>query len=178
MIKWEAAARVSFDAMNGVLYLWKDAHPFTKRFMTRLLYDQVFCAGDPNKTGYISFDAMSAKRKGKKTTKDHMNSPQFVARMVYDNPDIWLTDYEKFKVLFYMCCQTIEVTAEENNKLSKLTENREGEFSIHVPTHKKYAHLGIVLFHPDKGAISDVTEIFEDLVPMELIEYESRYLVS
>jgi hypothetical protein len=159
--------------MKGVLPFWGTANQYKQRSMTRLLYDQVFCAGEPNKTGYISSAAMSAKRKGNKTTKDHCLSPQFVARMVYDNPDVWLTDVEKFKSLFYMCCQTIEITPEENIKLSKLTENRDGEFVIHVPTHRKYDHLGIVLFHPEKGVVSNV---FEDLVPMELIEYEEDYL--
>ena len=173
MNKWEEFAEVCFDAMNGSLHRWKTASQFTQRSMTRLLYDQVFCAGEPNKTGYISAAAMTAKRKGNKTTKDHCLSPQFVARMIYDNADIWLTDIEKFKTLFYMCCQTIEITPSENIQLSKLTENKDGEFVIHVPTHKKYDHLGIILFHPEKGAVSDV---FEDLVPRELIDYEQDYL--
>ena len=173
MNKWEEFAEVCFDAMNGSLHRWKTASQFTQRSMTRLLYDQVFCAGEPNKTGYISAAAMTAKRKGNKTTKDHCLSPQFVARMIYDNADTWLSDIEKFKTLFYMCCQTIEITPSENIQLSKLTENKDGEFVIHVPTHKKYDHLGIILFHPEKGAVSDV---FEDLVPRELIDYEQDYL--
>ena len=121
MKKWESFALVAFNAMKGALPLWTNANSDIQRAMTRLLYDQVFSSGDPNKTGYISSAAMSAKRKKNKTCKDHCLSPQFVARMVYDRPDIWLVDFEKFKVLFYMCCQTIEVTPHENNKLSQLT---------------------------------------------------------
>ena len=173
-MKWEDFALIAFHAMKGVLPFWKNANSHQQRAMTRLLYDQVFCAGEPNKTGYISVAAMSAKRKGNKTTKDHCMSPQFVARMVYDNADVWLTDLDKFKTLFLMCCQTIEVTPDENNKLSQLTENKDGQFVIHVATHLKYDHLGIVLFHPEKGAVRDV---FEDLIPSELIDYESNYLV-
>ncbi len=174
MNRWEDFALIAFHAMKGVLPFWKNANSHQQRAMTRLLYDQVFCAGEPNKTGYISAAAMSAKRKGNKTTKDHCMSPQFVARMVYDNADVWLTDLDKFKTLFLMCCQTIEVTPDENNKLSKLTENKDGQFLIHIATHLKYDHLGIVLFHPEKGAVRDV---FEDLIPSELIDYESNYLV-
>ena len=174
MNKWEDFALIAFHAMKGVLPFWKNANSHQQRAMTRLLYDQVFCAGEPNKTGYISVAAMSAKRKGNKTTKDHCMSPQFVARMIYDNADVWLTDLDKFKTLFLMCCQTIEVTPDENNKLSQLTENKDGQFVIHVATHLKYDHLGIVLFHPEKGAVRDV---FEDLIPSELIDYESNYLV-
>ena len=173
--KWEDFALIAFHAMKGVLPFWKNANSYQQRAMTRILYDQVFCAGEPNKTGYISSAAMSAKRKGNKTTKDHCLSPQFVARMVYDNPEVWLTDFDKFKTLFLKCCQTIEVTSKENNDLSRLTENRDGQFFIHVATHKKYDHLGIVLFHQEKGVVRDV---FEDLVPEELINYESSYLVS
>jgi len=174
MNRWEDFALIAFHAMKGVLPFWKNANSHQQRAMTRLLYDQVFCAGEPNKTGYISAAAMSAKRKGNKTTKDHCMSPQFVARMVYDNANVWLTDLDKFKTLFLMCCQTIEVTPDENNKLSKLTENKDGQFLIHIATHLKYDHLGIVLFHPEKGAVRDV---FEDLIPSELIDYESNYLV-
>ena len=173
--KWEEFALIAFHAMKGVLPFWKNANSYQQRAMTRILYDQVFCAGEPNKTGYISSAAMSAKRKGNKTTKDHCLSPQFVARMVYDNPDVWLNDLDKFKTLFLKCCQTIEVTSSETTNLSKLTENRDGQFVIHIATHQKYDHLGIVLFHQEKGVVSD---IFEDLVPEELIDYESDYLVA
>ena len=173
MKKWESFALVAFNAMKCALPLWTNANSDIQRAMSRLLYDQVFSSGDPNKTGYISSAAMSAKRKKNKTCKDHCLSPQFVARMVYDRPDIWLVDFEKFKVLFYMCCQTIEVTPHENNKLSQLTENRDGNFVVHVPTHEKYEHLNIVLFHPDKGVVDN---IFNHLVPIELVEYEKQYL--
>jgi hypothetical protein len=175
MSKWEVFARKTFLAMNAVLPEWKDSCNEGKRSSTRFLYDQVFCVGEPNKTGYISIEAMTAKRKGNKTTKDHCLSPQFVARMIYDNPDVWLTNFDKFKSLFLMCCQTIEVTPQENKKLSKLTENRNGQFVIHVPTHKKYEHLNIILFHPEKGVVSDV---FDDLVPRELLDYEKQYLIN
>ena len=61
--KWEDFALIAFHAMKGVLPFWKNANSHQQRAMTRLLYDQVFCAGEPNKTGYISAAAMSAKRR-------------------------------------------------------------------------------------------------------------------
>ena len=126
MTKWESFAEVAFYAMKGALPLWKHPKPYTERSMTRILYDPVFTSGDPNKSGNISSAAMEAKRKKLKTCKDHCLSPQFVARMVYDNPDVWLSDLDKFKTLFYKCCATILVTSKENTKLSKLTTNRDG----------------------------------------------------
>jgi len=172
---WEFAVPITFDAMNGVLHHWNGADSRTQRYMTRLLYDAVFCSGQPNKTGYISSAALVNKRKKKRVTLDHFLSPQFIARMIYDNPDRWLTDLEEFKKLFYKCCATIEVVPQENIALSKLTENKDGEFKILVPTHKKYEYLNIRLLHKDKGV---VTDIFKDLVPEELITYEENYLVS
>tara|TARA_Y100000593_G_C4274206_1_gene319116 strand:- start:228 stop:752 length:525 start_codon:yes stop_codon:yes gene_type:complete len=174
-MKWESFSEVAFYSMKGVLPLWKDASTDTVRAMTRILYDLVFSCGKPNKTGYMSSAAMSAQRSKNKTCSDHCLSPQFVARMVYDNPDIWLEDFEKFKSLFYDCCLTILVTSKENNELSKLTRNKDGVFTVSVPTHKKYEHLGIQLFHKDKGYVDNV---LEGLVPKELVEYEKQYLVS
>ena len=173
MTKWESFAEVAFYAMKGALPLWKDAKPDTVRSMTRILYDQVFSSGDPNKSGYISSAAMEAKRKKLKTCKDHCLSPQFVARMVYDNPDVWLSDLDKFKTLFYKCCTTILVTSKENNQLSQLTTNKNGVLNVLVPTHMKYGHLGINLFHEDKGYVDDA---FDEIVPPELITYEQKYL--
>tara|TARA_B100000287_G_scaffold155679_1_gene146840 strand:+ start:480 stop:1004 length:525 start_codon:yes stop_codon:yes gene_type:complete len=173
MTKWESFAQVAFYAMKGVLPLWKDASSDTARAMTRILYDQVFCCGSPNKTGYISSAAMSAKRERLKTCKDHCLSPQFVARMVYDQPEVWLTDFEEFKKLFFLCCQTIVVTPEENNKLSTLTSNRDGVFIVKVPTVRKYHFLNIKLFHPKKGYVSNP---FEDMLPEGLTEYEEQFV--
>ena len=56
--KWEDFALIAFHAMKGVLPFWKNANSYQQRAMTRILYDQVFCAGEPNKTGYISSAAM------------------------------------------------------------------------------------------------------------------------
>jgi hypothetical protein len=175
MKKWEEYSLTAFNSMKANLYRWESSNSDTKRSLTRLLYDQVFTSGDPNRTGYISISAMQEKLKKIEPCKEHCLSPQFVARMIFDNPDIWLVDHEKFKSLFYQCCLTILVTSEENKKLSQLTENKDGKFIVHVPTHKKYEHLNIQLFHPEKGIVDNV---FDELVPVELIEYEKQYLLE
>ena len=171
MKKWEYYAEVAFNAMKSNQHLWSIKE--YQRPITRLLYDQVFCAGRPNKSDLISVSAMKNKLKKIKSCEDHCIIPQFVARMVMDHPDDWLVDLEKFKELFFWCCRTIEVTPEENNKLSKLTENKDGTFIVHVPTHLRYKHLGINLYHPELGSVDNVFDI-----PSELIEYEKQYLVA
>ena len=40
---------------------------------------------------------MENKKNKQRVCVDDCLSPQFVARMTYDNPDIWLNDFEKFK---------------------------------------------------------------------------------
>ena len=172
--KWESFAEVAFNAMKGVLPLWKNASADTKRAMTRILYDLVFSTGNPNPTGYMSREAMQASKRGEKTCKDHCLSPQFVARMVYDNPDVWLTDFENFKELFHACCQTILITSKQNYALSNLTKNLNGEFFVEVATHEKYKHLNIKLFHEQEGYVEDV--FYDKLVPIELTKYELKYI--
>ena len=167
---WKAYCKTAFNALSASVEDWGDPDFF--RPITRIYYINVFDCASVNHLGLISEEALLNP---KERTQDHCLSPQFVARMVYDNPDVWLTDFDKFKTLFLKCCQTIEVTSSENTKLSKLTENKDGQFSIFVATHKKYDHLGIVLFHQEKGVVRDV---FEDLVPEELMNYESDYLVT
>ena len=76
--KWESFAEVAFHAMKGALPLWTNAAPDTRRAMTRILYDLVFSTcQDPNKTGYMSSNAIESKSKGLKTCKDHCLSPQY-----------------------------------------------------------------------------------------------------
>ena len=164
-------ANVSYKAMKGVFPLWKDASSHTIRGMTRLLYDPVFCCGAVNQTGLTSVSALMEKTK---PTLDHCLSPQFVARMVYDNPDVWLTDFEKFKELFHACCQTILITSKQNYALSNLTKNLNGEFFVEVATHEKYKHLNIKLFHEQEGYVEDV--FYDKLVPIELTKYELKYI--
>ena len=178
-MKWHSHAKAAFYAMKGCLELWvmarKSGDNNLMIALTRILYDQVFSSGKPNQTGYISSAAMTNKREKKKTCSDHCLSPQFVARMVFDNPDVWLSDYEKFKRLFFLCCQTITVTPQENTALSHLTTNKGGKFEVKVPTDKKYEYLKIVLFHPERGIVPNP---FGELLPKELLEYEKQYLVK
>ena len=96
-MRWESFANVAYHAMRGASPLWEYSDSDTKISMTRLFYDQIFSSGNPYKTGYISSSALNAKRERKKTCNEHCLSPQFVARMIYDNPDVWLSDFEKFK---------------------------------------------------------------------------------
>ena len=93
----------------------------------------------------ISETAFSNKQVGRKTVHDHYLSPQFVGRMILDHPDQYLTDFGVFRDIFYKSCGTIIVTAEENIRLSHLTNNDGDDYKVYVPTDQKYQHLGINL---------------------------------
>ena len=76
------------------------------------------------------------------------------------------------------------VTADENIRLSKLTENDGSDYRVHVPTNRKYNHLGINLYvRPEKvgnwkkADVSSASEI-DMHFPPDLIEYEKDYLVA
>ena len=177
MERWEYFSETAFVAMQAQIErdMWSNAAPQKKISQTRIFYDQIHSCGYPNQTDYISMEALKLLSKKKRPTKDHILAPQFVARMVYDNPNVWLSDYEIFKDLFFKCCQTIQVTRQENDILRGFTSSRNDNFSIRVPTVKKYDAAGINLF--DGNAFIS-NQIFEDLVPKELTEYEKQYLTS
>ena len=63
----------------------------------------------------------------------------------------------------------------ENTALSHLTTNKGGKFEVKVSTDKKYEHLKIVLFHPERGIVPNP---FGELLPEGLLEYEKQYLVT
>jgi|DEB0MinimDraft_6_1074348.scaffolds.fasta_scaffold05537_6 hypothetical protein len=177
---WEEYCETSYRELNSILDLWQDPN-YSARPLTRSYYIKVFDCSLCNFTGYASEEALKNKLNGKKVVYDHCLSPQFVTRMILDNPEIYLKDYNNFKQIFWDCCSTIMVTQEENIRLSRLTENDGYYYKIHVPTHLKYNHLGINLyFRPTlkgkwKDAVPLETNIIE--VPKNLIEYEKYFLV-
>jgi hypothetical protein len=135
-------------------------------------------------SGYITENALLEKRSNPKWTicKDHCYSPQFIARMIMDNPDIYLTDYDKFKEIFLIACTTIDITSDENRRLSLLTSNKAGDFKIYVPTDKKYQHLDIRLLRRNYGRnwYNTPTDYVSNYIetPQEILDYEKQFLVE
>tara|TARA_Y100001972_G_C7629331_1_gene315826 strand:+ start:897 stop:1436 length:540 start_codon:yes stop_codon:yes gene_type:complete len=179
MDRWISFAETAFDAMEAVVAKgrWENAKTAAKKVsLTRLFYDQIHSCGLPNQLPYISLEAMRLP-KNKKPTKDHILSPQFVSRMIYDNPNVWLSDYKIFESLFFRCCQTIQVSKSENEILKGFTSNRDDNFLISVPTIDKYEAAGINLYDQSRSTFVK-NNIFENLVPEELTEYEKPYLIT
>jgi hypothetical protein len=177
---WKAYCKTSFRSLNANLEDW--GKPNYYRPITRIYYISVFDCGLINFTGLISKEALDNRLNGKKVVYDHCLSPQFVGRMIMDNPDRYLSKYSVYEELFWESCKTVMVTQKENFFLSALTENNGQDFLIHVPTNKKYNHLGIDLwFRPQKNgrwkeSVPLDTNVIE--TPEDLLEYEKKFLVS
>jgi len=177
---WEAYCETAFNSMKANIHNW--GKPDFDRPLTRIFYINVFDSGFFNCTKIISENALHNKLSGKKTVHDHYLSPQFVGRMILDNPEIYLEDFEVFKNLFFLCTKTIVVTAEENNLLSSLTSNDGVDYVVKVPTYLKYSHLGITLFkkraHQKSWWYVDQLDTNIVEVPEELTNYEKKFIVG
>ena len=102
--------------------------------------------------------------------------------MILDNPDVYLVNYEEFQKMFWLSCQTIIVTQEENEQLSSLTTNNNDGYKVAIPTNLKYNHLGINLLKRLEGKTrwKDAVMMESNMIdtPKELLEYEEKFLIS
>ncbi len=181
MKDWTIYCEKTYNNLRANRHNWGRSSEWD-RAITRDFYLGVFDCGNPNPSGLISENAYVNKMNKGKTTHDHCLSPQFIGRMIMDNQDIYLDDYEKFKEIFWSACRTIIVTQKENESLSFLTTNDQDGYRILVSTDKKYQHLGIKLYEREEGRIhwKYARPIHNNIieVPQELLEYEKNYLVA
>jgi hypothetical protein len=151
------------------------------RSITHGFYNTVHSLSVPS--GLISVEAVNKKKQEPEWAlcKDHCYSPQFIGRMIMDNSDKYLNDYNLYRKLFIMTCTTIIVTPEENRRLSLLTCNRNNDFKIYAHTDKKYEHLNIQLVEKAEGVkwyMKDMKPSSNYIeTPNEILEYEKQFLV-
>ena len=115
----EEYCRTAFNSMKANLYRW--GKPETDlRSLTRIYYVNVHDSGyDP--LNYISEEAIPYRLnlQTKKITSDHYTRPQMQSRLIYNNPDKYLSDYDIFKKLFFDARKTVIITKDENERASK-----------------------------------------------------------
>ena len=171
---WRAYCQTTFNSLQANIDNW--GKPDFFRPITRIYYIGVFDCGQVNHLGLIS---EAAKNNPKKSTDDHCLSPQFIGRMIMDNPDKYLSDYDIFENLFWLSCSMIRVTSSENKRLSLLTNNDTIDYKVYVPTNLKYKHLGIKLYQKTGHYWKDAVEYDDNIIPApsDLLEYEKRFLV-
>ena len=180
----ETYCRIAFNNLKVNMDEWfihrgcKD----TVRAITHSFYNTVHSLSVPS--GLISVEAVEKKKINPQWAlcKDHCYSPQFIGRMIMDNPDKYLKNYSNFESIFWDSCKTILVTQEENLSLAALTDNDGDDYKIYVPTNKKYNHLDINLhFRPNKsGRWSETVPLDTNIIdtPKDLLEYERQYIVT
>ena len=160
------------------MHHWGD--PDWTRPLTRTFYNFMFGAGT-NPTGFISESALKNKLNKQKTCQDHYLSPQFMGRMILDNPEKYLCDLETFTKIFTIACSTVEITVKENTILRQYTSNKDNEYRVFVPTDQKYERAGIKLCkRPEGRKLWKYAQLTEDKLffPVDLIQYEKQFLVS
>lgn len=178
------AQRCYKDFMNPDLHKWWENKRDDKdvvRSISRPFYDLVHSCSIP--TGLITEQAFQ-KKKNKKNfvlTKDHPFRPQFVNHYMWDNPEKFY-DFSVFRDWFIMCCSTIFVLGEENNRLSLDGTRNDGEcYSIMSSTDQQYvrANLNLYLYSSDRQwkdkTITSASNVID--APSDLLEYERRFLV-
>jgi len=172
---WKAYCQTTFNSLGANVDNW--GNPDFFRPITRLYYIGVFDCGQVNHLGLISEDAINYP---KERTFDHCLSPQFIGRMIMDNPDKYLSDYDIFENLFWLSCSTITVTKNENKRLSMLTENDGVDYRVYIPTNLKYRHLRIKLYQKNGTRWSDAIECDDNIIPApsDLLEYEKKFLIT
>ena len=177
--RWQEYCETAFNGLRANVHNW--GKPEFSRPITRIYYIGVFDCGTPNHTGFISEAAYHNKLVRGKTVHDHYLSPQFVGRMILDNPDTYLQDFEVFRDIFWKSCATVVVTAGENIRLSSLTTNDGNDYKVSVPTDEKYASLGISLYRRPDGDTrwKNAQPVIENglYFPEHLIQYEKEFLV-
>tara|TARA_A200000159_G_C7237933_1_gene303225 strand:- start:214 stop:819 length:606 start_codon:yes stop_codon:yes gene_type:complete len=171
------AKRCYIDFMNPeIIRWWNDESEDTNvgRAITRPFYDLVHSCSIP--TGLITESAFNSHKK----TKDHCFRPQFVYRFMLDNHEQF-EDFSVFREWFVMCCSTILVTPNENDRLSSEgTKNHGGEYVIMSPTDKQYVRANLDLFTYSnerswaKRNLTPASNVIN--APSTLLEYEKVFI--
>jgi len=181
---WRNYAEVSYNALKSNVEAWKNGNRDFIRCISRIYYINVFDCGNFNNTGLVSSEALEWPEEA---TYDHCFRPQLIGRMIMDNPEKYLSDYETFEKLFFLSCMVVKVTKDENRLLSLQTDNRSNEYKILTPTNLLYETVGIELYKKVEGKYHHVgfdiplncseedlekyQELFDDL-----LEYEKKFM--
>ena len=172
-----------------------------KRLRSRRLYDPVFHATNTH-TGFISQASVNArieydlnpeyyksgKNKGKKKPyqpcHDHHRTPQiYLHYLVKCKPHVFNKTPEDFKEFLYhfkLATSIIEVTKEENTKLSSFTSFTDNNYKVYQPSDKKYEKANIILCERPAGVkgwkeAKPTDKIIE--FTQDFLDFEKEFLV-
>ena len=163
----ELKCKTAFTLMGLVLPVWRSGLDDIQ--MERGIYHG--CGNRP--TPWISEEAYHGPKD--KHSADHCFPVQFCGMFALDNPDPWLTDYEKFCELFDFASTVVIVSKRENKLLSGQTKKKKGILTLKCRMQEKYDTAGIKL-------LNKVTGVSVDKFPLkvwpEIWEYETQFLID
>ena len=153
-----------------------------RRSITRIIYE----ASLTKISGYITPDAkrilvdklLDMEEKIKRTTDDHILSPQSYAHFICSRWDLFQDNLDNFFREMLVCSITVKCTVEENQKFKKFTVNDSttgNVLRLRVPTDKRYETAGVKkLFNKNTGkyVFGFPFEISE-----EFLEFEREHLL-
>ena len=116
-------------SLQNEKFIWLDADnvfvkPWTELVFDNFILDNIFTRYYERQAQYTECGIL-----GFNSTKIDISKKFF---------EIYLENFDEFKKIFRLCCQTHKVTPKENKELSNLNGK--------VLTRDKYKHLGIILF--------------------------------
>ena len=163
----EQTCHTCFIMMKSVLPYWGDKS-IKQRSLWRLFYNNISSVP----SGYVStklIDIDSGMRKlgGDRIVQEHWSTPEMVGKFIFDNADVYLNDYEKFRQLYIACSTTIKTLHSENQTLRQQND---------VPVLDKYNKAGIDLFGESRVVMHDEPFPLGHLLPEEVIQYDKNKL--
>ena len=153
--------------MKSVLPYWGDSK-IKQRSLWRLFYNNISSVP----SGYVStkiidIDSGTKKMTGDREVQEHWSTPEMVGKFIFDNADVYLNDYEKFRQLYIACSTTIRTLHSENQTLRQQKD---------VTVLDKYNKAGIDLFGESRVVWHGEPFPLGHLLPQEVIDYDRRLI--
>ena len=163
----EKTCHTCYVMMKSVLPYWGDSK-IKQRSLWRLFYNNISSVP----SGYVStkiidIDSGTKKMTGDREVQEHWSTPEMVGKFIFDNADVYLNDYEKFRQLYMACSTTIRTLHSENQTLRQQKD---------VPVLDKYNKAGIDLFGESRVVWHDEPFPLGHLLPQEVIDYDRRLI--
>ena len=165
----EKTCQTTYWLMNTVKHGWRDPIKAPKqRNLWRLFYNGISSVP----SGYVStkiieIDSKKRKLGGDRIVQEHWSTPEMVGKFIFDNADVYLNDYEKFRQLYIACSTTIKTLHSENQTLRQQKD---------VPVLDKYNKAGIDLFGESRVVWHYEPFPLSHLLPQEVIDYDRRLI--
>lgn len=148
-----------FNQMKLQLPMWRDDR-YANRYVERTFYNGVSIIQSKLFSKNARFNPKKLK-----VVNEHCFTPQLIGRFIFDNHQIYLNDYDKFREIYIIASTTIK-TLDTENILLRQQNN--------IPILEKYKTAKIDLWGPTGFIKYDSP--FPLSLPNEIIEYDKQII--